>query len=89
MKLNSLNKVLAMTAAIGIAFVGISCKPKEAASGDAKEDVKKEGEAVKKDAEKAGDAVKKDAAEAVEAVKEGAEKAEKAVKDAVKKEEAK
>lgn len=37
MKLKSLNSVLAMTAAFGIAFVGVSCKPADKAGGGAED----------------------------------------------------
>lgn len=73
MKLKSLNTVLAMTAALGIAFVGISCKPAPKAGGDKKgsapaaadhkKDAPKKEEAPKADAPKA-DAPKADAPKA-------------------------
>lgn len=66
MKLKSLKTVLAMTAAFGIAFVGVSCKPKDKpAEGGDKAPAKEEGakkEEAKKEAPKKEEAPKKDAA---------------------------
>jgi hypothetical protein len=50
MKIKSLNTVLAMTAAIGISFVGVSCKPADK-GGDKPADAPKE-EAKKEEAPK-------------------------------------
>ena len=65
MKLNSLKTVLAMTAALGIAFVGISCKPKSDGGGDAKPegDAPKKEEAAQKDAPKTEEGAKKEEGE--------------------------
>ena len=64
MKLSSLKLVLAMTAVLGFAFVGISCKPKSD-DGDgekpaAEDSAKKDGGDATKDG---GDAKKDDATE--------------------------
>ena len=69
MKLNSLKTVMAMTAALGIAFVGISCKKPEgggdaAGGGDDKKpaaEKKADGGAKKEDAAKPAEGEKKDA----------------------------
>ncbi len=76
MKLKSLNTVLAMTAAFGIAFVGVSCKPQDKPAGDDKKGSEPAKEApAKKEAAPA----KKEAApakkEAAPAKKEAAPKA--------------
>lgn len=64
MKLQSLKTVLAMTAAFGIAFVGVSCKPKDEAPGDKapKEEKGAKKEEAKKDAPKKEEAAKKEEA---------------------------
>ncbi len=71
MKLKSLNTVLAMTAALGIAFVGISCKPAPT-PGDDKKGSAPAADAAKKDAAKKDAAPKEDAAPKADAPKKDA-----------------